>query len=234
MPSNPVSASVKENWTASEAVRKIEAGVLCKGFYFTGNVNDIGFGKEIVINVKDTLEYKGDFSKQTTFHEKFYSQEMTDRFERDIDKLSSSWAMSAQAGYICAARGSFQKANVKEDEMNRQEEKESSYFSVVYCDKAAVKSVDIPAKDVELTSGVIESLQKIKRTVKGNPASVTDLMWVSKLAFQVNVLSHTSHSKVPPFPCDNMFTLNHLILAEKVLSSRNHWRISHAVSGSCC
>ena len=165
-PSSSVSAGTKENWTASEAVRKIEAGILCKGFSFTGNLSDIVFGKEAVINVKDSLEYKGNFSKQTTFHEKFSSQEMTDRFERDIDRLSSSWAISAQAGYMGVAKGGFQKANVKEDVMNRQEEKQSSYFSVVYCDKAAVKSVDITAEDVELTSDVTESLQNIEKTVK--------------------------------------------------------------------
>ena len=166
MPTNSVSAGAKENWTASEAARKIEAGALCKGFYYTGNVNDIVFGKEIVINVKDSLEYIGDSSKQTTFHKKFYSQEKTDRFERDIDKLSSSWAMSAQAGYMGAATGSIQKGNIKENEMNRQEEKQSNYFSTVSCDKAVVKSVDITAKHVELTSEVIESLQKIEKTVK--------------------------------------------------------------------
>ena len=128
MPSSSVSAGVKENWTASEAVRKIEAGVLCKGFYFTGNVNDICFGKEIVINVKDSLEYKGNFSKQTIFHEKFSSHEMTDRFESNIDKLSSSWAVSAQAGYMGVARGGFQKANIKKDEMNRQEKNTKYLF----------------------------------------------------------------------------------------------------------
>ena len=166
MPSNSISAGDKENWTASEAVRKIEAGVLCKGFYFTGNVNDICFGKEMVINVKDSLEYKGNFSKQAIFHEKFSSHEMTDRFESNIDKLSSSWAVSAQAGFMGVARGGFQKANIKMDEMNKQEKTQSSYFSVVYCDKAAVKSVDITVKDVELTPDVIESLQKIEKTVK--------------------------------------------------------------------
>ena len=165
-PSSSVSAGTKENWTAAEAVRKIEAGILCKGLYFTGNLSDIGFGKEEVINVKDSLEYKGNFSKQTTFHEKFSSQEMTDRFERDIDRLSSSWAISAQAGFMGVAKGGFQKATIKEDVTNRQEEKQSSYLSVVYCDKAAVKSVDITAKHVELTSDVIQSLQNIEKTVK--------------------------------------------------------------------
>ena len=37
---------------------------------------------------------------------------------------------------------------------------------MVYCDKAAVKSVDITVKDVELTSDVIKSLQEIENTVK--------------------------------------------------------------------
>ena len=120
----------------------------------------------MVINVKDSLEYKGNFSKQKIFHEKFSSQEMTDRFERDIDKLSSSWAVSAQAGLMVAKRGSFQKATIKEDVMDRQEKKQSSYCSVVYCDKAPVKSVEIGAKDIELTSDVLEALQSIEKTVK--------------------------------------------------------------------
>ena len=166
MPKNSVSAGVKENWTASEAVRKIEAGVLCKGCYFTGDVSELCFGKEMVINVKDSLEYKGNFSKQTIFNEKFSSQEMTDRFEHDIDKSSSSLSGSAQAGFMGAERGGFQKAAIKENVMDRQEEKESSYCSVVCYDKAAVKSVDITAKHVELIPDVIESLQNIEKTVK--------------------------------------------------------------------
>ena len=166
MPSNSVSAGVKENWTASEAVRKIEAGVLCKGCYFTGDVSELCFGKEMVINMKDSLEYKGSFSKQTIFHEKFSSQELTDRFERDIDKSSSSLSGSAQAGFMGAEKGGFQKATIKEDVMDRQKEKQSSYCSVVYYNKAAVKSVDITAKHVELIPDVIESLQNIETTVK--------------------------------------------------------------------
>ena len=160
-----VSSGVKENWTAAEAVRKIQAGVLCKGVYASGDLGDVMYEKERVINVKDSLEFSGTVSSHEPFHRTFSSQEMTAKFVRNTDKTQYSGGLSAKVGFMAVAEGGFDAASDKEQEAKTQKERQTSFLSVVYCDKVPVNGVDIELKHVELTPEALESLQNIEQSL---------------------------------------------------------------------
>ena len=118
--------------------------------------------RETVIDVNETLEFKGTRSNHEIFHNEFTSQRTTQVFENNTDK------------HICA-RSSSADVNVwgislETDRANTQEGsdkgEEGSYVSSVHYQRIPVQTVDVTPNDMKLRPEVITALQHVEKSLK--------------------------------------------------------------------
>ena len=71
---------------APEVVRSVDNGVLCRGIYFTEDIDRLVVDRELVINVSDDVVFSEEYLEQPMHHREFTSRESMYRFIDHIDK----------------------------------------------------------------------------------------------------------------------------------------------------
>ena len=155
------------SWTASETIRKIQGGYLCKGILLTDDIDELLKEREAAVEVKDNLAFSGPLAPVETFRKEYSSQLETQLYQNNIDKSSSSKAFSASASYLGAnVGGAHSTARNKEHEENVGRFTNETYVAVMHCEKVSVKSVNISRHDLFLNQHLIKDLQHVEQKIK--------------------------------------------------------------------
>ena len=166
----PKRVSVKrKTWSAAEAFRSVQGGLLCKGIYLAGDVDELEKERDPVIDVKDSFEFKGSSLVSETSHREFTSQDVTDDFKNSIDKNRSSKSGSGGLSFwgIGVGLGGRHKKKTKDSDTSEQGSKrESRYASSVHYQLVPVRSLHLTKADVVLRPDVIQMLQEIETDLK--------------------------------------------------------------------
>ena len=93
--SRETSGSDRINWTAAEAFRLVQGGLLFRGIYLANDFEKLEKEREPVVDVSDSLEFKGTQLAQEIIHREFQSDELRHVFEQTIDKNNKSGSVSA-------------------------------------------------------------------------------------------------------------------------------------------
>ena len=166
----PKKAAVeRKTWSATEAFRSIQGGLLCRGIYLVGDVDELEKEREPVIDVKDNFEFKGSNLVSETSHREFTSRDVTEHFKNSIDKNRSSKSGAGGLSFwgIGLGLGGYHKKKTEDTDTNEKDSKrEKRYTSSVHYQLVPVRSFHLTEVDVVLRPDVIQMLQDIETDLK--------------------------------------------------------------------
>ena len=155
------------NWTDADIIRKCQGGTLRRGIYCTKDIDELVKEREIVIDVKDSIESKGPVSSVGIFHKECSSEKLTQIFQNNTDKSSCSRGFSGSLSFYGVSAGagySMSQADVSEKETINS--KHETYMAVVHYEMVPVKSFDITPDDLYLMPRALKKLQTIEKNIK--------------------------------------------------------------------
>ena len=155
------------NWTAAEAVRKVQAGELCKGIFLTADGKKSDKIRQRVITVHDSIEYLGTVSSHEPVSREFSCSDMEDDFKNNTDKWNFGWSADAKGGFQKKVGGGVQCGKAKEEEKDTRQTQQTNYMAVTWNDTVPVRAIDITLKDISLRPEVLASLQDIEQSLQG-------------------------------------------------------------------
>ena len=166
----PNRAAVKrKTWSAAEAFRSVQGGLLCKGIYLAGDVDELEKERDPVIDVMDNFEFKGSSLVSETSHREFTSREVTEDFKNSIDRNRSSKSGSGGLSFwgIGVDLGGLYKKKTKDSNTSEQgSNRENRYASSVHYQLVPARSLHLTKADVVLRPDVIQKLQEIEIDLK--------------------------------------------------------------------
>ena len=155
------------DWTASETIRKIQSGDLCKGILLTDDIDELLKTRETAVEVQDNLVFSGPLAPIETFSKEYSSQSVTQLYQNNIDKSSSSKGFSASASYFgVKVGGGYSRVSNEEREDVAGHFKNETFVAVMHCEKVSVKSVNINRHHMSLTQHLIKELQRVEQNIK--------------------------------------------------------------------
>ena len=165
----------RENWTASETVRRVQGGALTKGIYLSKDSEELLKDREKVLRISDNLVFRGPISNVESLTAKFTTQQATQTFENNIDKALST--ESGSRGYSgggseglwyfgVSTEASNSRSESKEHEKKKSQTHEKSFMSVVTTELTPVASVDMEPKYLHLTEKAVDELKTIEEAIK--------------------------------------------------------------------
>ena len=158
-----------ETYSAAEAVRFIQGGLLCRGIYLADQLEELEKDREPVMDVRDDLRFRGAKSVQENVHKEFTSEQTTEIFEQTIDKNKMSG--SGSAGLVVWGMGlstvsSHSRKSQKEKTVEETMKKGQKYASSLDCQFVPVKSIHLTYSDISLRSDAIDELKKVEDRIK--------------------------------------------------------------------
>ena len=144
------------NLTASQTVRSLENGAVCRGIYFSEDIDEMTKEREVVFDVRNDLQFKSVSFVQPMFLHEFNSKDTMQVFIQNIDKHIA--ARSVSTGVNVWGIG------IEEDSGGRG--REGSYTCSVEYQLVPIQSVKLDPGDIELTAEVISALQGIEQSLK--------------------------------------------------------------------
>ena len=141
-----------QNWTAAEAVEKVEAGILCKGILLCDRIEELTKDREPDIKVKTNLEFKGSRSTQEIFRKHFMLKEVQEVFEKNIDKCTSHQSDSTLLWGM--------------DVTNKQHNVVQTYTCGIHYEMVPIMAVDLTTNTIELKPEVTTALRQIEKSIK--------------------------------------------------------------------
>ena len=156
MPSTQVPLQMGRNLTAAQAVRLLENGTVCRGIYFSEDIEEMTKEREVVFNVRDELQFQSISFVQPIFLHEFTSKDTMQIFVKNIDKHIAArsvstgvniWGIGIEADSGCLGG-------------------EGSYICSVEYQLVPIESVKLNPSDIEFTPDVIAALQKIEQSLK--------------------------------------------------------------------
>ena len=158
MPPTHVPLQMGRNLTAAQAVRSLENGTICRGIYFSEDIEEMTKEREVIFNVRDELQFQSVSFVQPIFLHEFTSKDTMQIFVKNIDKHIAArsvstgvniWGIGIEADSGCLGG-------------------EGSYVCSVEYQLVPIESVKLNPGDIEFTPDVIASLQKIEQSLKSN------------------------------------------------------------------
>ena len=146
--------------TAAEAVRSVQAGVLCQGIFMSEEVNELIQEREMVIDVSENLEFKETRSVHEIFHNEFACKEAMQTFVNHLDKHLSERSASIGVNILGV---SLDKADKHSREDTSQPQ---NFISSVHYQGIPVATVDISPDKLHLRPEVIDALQHVEKSMK--------------------------------------------------------------------
>ena len=157
------------NWTAAEAFRLVQGGLLCKGIYLAKDFEKLEKEREPVVDVSDSLEFNGTQLAQELIHREFHSDLLRHLFEQTLDKNKKSESMSAGLviwGMGLGRGGGLTKKRGSEILAEETKLKGQSYVASVHYQMVPIKSIHLTYKNIQLKSDAITELQNIEQNIK--------------------------------------------------------------------
>ena len=154
----PIKPTVeRKTWSATETFRSIQGGLLCKGLYLVGDVDELEKEREPVIDVRDNFEFEESSLVSEMSHREFMSQDVTEDFEDSIDKNRSSKSGYSGLSFwgIGVGLSGCGKKKTKDSDTSEQ------YASSIHYQLVPVRSLHLTEADVVLRPDVIQKLQDI-------------------------------------------------------------------------
>ena len=148
--------------TATEAVRSVQGGVLCRGILFSANINELVQEREMVIDVSEKLEFKDTRYVHEIFRNEFTCKEKMQTFVNNLDKNLSERSASLGVniwGVSLDTDGSNGKKGPPISELE-------NYLSSVHYQRIPIATVDIRPSKIRLKQEVIATLQHVERSLK--------------------------------------------------------------------
>ena len=156
MPPTQVPLQMGRHLTAAQAVRSLENGTVCRGIYFSEDIEEMTKEREVIFNVRDELQFQSVSFVQPIFLHEFTSKDTMQIFVKNIDKHIAArsvstgvyiWGIGIEADSGCLGG-------------------EGSYVCSVEYQLVPIESVKLNPGDIEFTSDVIAALQKIEQSLK--------------------------------------------------------------------
>ena len=157
------------NWTAAEAFRLVQGGLLSRGIYLVNDFEKLEKEREPVVDVNDDLEFKGAQLAQEVIQREFQSDELRQIFEQTIDKHKRSGSISTGLviwGMGLGGGAGVSKSRASEITVEETKSKGQSYVSSVHYHLVPIKSIHLTYKDIELKPDAITELQNIEKKIK--------------------------------------------------------------------
>ena len=157
------------NWTAAEAFRLAQGGLLCRGIYLANDFDRLEKEREPVVDVNDDLEFKGTQLVQEVLQREFQSDQFRQIFEQTIDKNKKSGSVTAGLviwGMGLGGGSGLTKKRLSEKMVEDTNTKGQSYTASVHYQMVPIKSMHLTYKDIQLKHDAITELQNIERKIK--------------------------------------------------------------------
>ena len=155
----PESDKIKLNQEHAEVFRNIQDGVLCRGVYFTQDLDQVLKERERVIDVKDDIEFKETTSIHKICNHQFKSEKLSDIFESNVDKhIPSRSATVGENIYGISIEGTKSENKVQVQ----------GFLSSVHYQLIPVRTIHLLPKDIKLRPDVVDVLQQIEETIQSS------------------------------------------------------------------
>ena len=154
--------------SAAEAFRSVQGGLLSRGIYLAGDIDELDREREPVINVTDNFEFKGPCLASETCHREFTSETLTENFQSSIDINRASKSASGGLSFWgidvnVDGRSEKDKNTGTREQSNKTV---SCFASSMHYQLVPVRSFHITKADIVLRPDVVQMLQRIERDLK--------------------------------------------------------------------
>ena len=134
-----------------EFIRSVDNGVLCRGIYFSEDIDKLVVDRELATNISDDVVFSEEYLEQPLHHKEFTSRESMYRFIDHIDK-NVSMGMNILGIDLVDTVGQIDEAD--------------SYVGCVHYQFVPVVSAQFSLDQLSLRPEVISALQDVEQVLK--------------------------------------------------------------------
>ena len=152
----------EEQANASEVCRMANNGLLCRGIYYTSNLEELIKERDLVIDVRENLEFKSVDRERKIVHHDFTSQRKMKIFEDHVDKHIEPHSGSVGENIW----GVSLDEALSQDWERKGHHGEENFVSTIHFQSIPAGCIDLMPHNIQLRPEVISTLQEIEKHMK--------------------------------------------------------------------